>query len=156
MFGAVLERRLKLIPHHGLEIGFTGLHDFAGAGQLGGTVLEGCQDVSMDAAPVSQLKTPAAWPPECAQDGSLPAAHVAPVEHQAGLCGVPGELEVLVMQTEMCGGLEGAEQATGPPVAIVEGAAGEVSAAVCKEVRGVLRPAGNIGGCGGVRLLYGP
>jgi hypothetical protein len=80
MLGVVLEGRLQDVAHGGLEIAFTWFRQLPPTGQLGRAVCEVCQDVSMDSSGVPQLKTPAARPPELAQDGSFPAAHVGPVK----------------------------------------------------------------------------
>ncbi len=59
------------------------------------------------------------------------------------------------VQAEVRGRLEARQEASGPSFAVVEGAAGVVSAAVGEIVGRVFRVAGNIGGCGGVRLSCG-
>jgi hypothetical protein len=111
--------------------------------------------MTVNAAPLAKFQTPAARPPKLVQDGSFPAAHVGPVEKQVGRCGARVEVEVFGVQAEVRGRLEARQEASGPSFAVVEGAAGVVSAAVGEVVGRVLRPAGNIGGGGGVRLSCG-
>jgi hypothetical protein len=62
---------------------------------------------------------------------------------------------VVRVQAEVRGRLEARQEASGPSFAVVEGAAGVVSAAVGEIVGRVMGPAGNVGGCGGVRLSCG-
>jgi hypothetical protein len=140
MLGRVLEGRFQDVPHGGLEIAFTGVRQLPGAGQVGRAVREVCENVSMDASGVPQLKAPAARSPESSKDGSFPEAYVPPVKEQGGRCCLPGEAEVRTVKREVCGRLEAAEEACGPSFAIVEGASSEVTAAVMEEIRGVRGP----------------
>jgi hypothetical protein len=110
--------------------------------------------MTVNAAPLAKFQTPAARPPELVQDGSAPAAHVGPVEKQVGRCGARVEVEVFGVQAEVRGRLEARQEASGPSFAVVEGAAGVVSAAVGEIVGRVMGPAGNVGG-GGERLSCG-
>ncbi len=107
----------------------------------------------MNPAPVPQLKTPAARPPEMSKDGLSPAAYVAPVEEQGGRCGPPVEVEVMRVQSEVRGALEATEKATGPTRAVFEGAASKVTAAVMKIIRRKVWPALEIRGGGGGRVV---
>jgi hypothetical protein len=82
------------------------------------------------------------------QDGSLPAAHICPVEQQVRRGGVPVEVEVTRVQTEMCRCLEAAEQASAPSFAVVEGATREVTAlasVVHKKVGRIVAPSAEVG-----------
>lgn len=49
------------------------------------------------------------------------------------------------VQAEMSGALEAAEKATGPTLAVIEGASREVTSAVMEVIRGVAWPACNVG-----------
>lgn len=70
-------------------------------------------------------------------------------------CSPPGEVEVLGVQREVRGCLEAAQEACGPSLAVVEGAAGKVVAAVCEVVRRMTGPSGDIGGGCGARVGCG-
>ncbi len=59
------------------------------------------------------------------------------------------------VQAEVRGRLEARQEASGPSFAVVEGAAGVVSAAVGEIVGRVMGPAGNVLGGGGVRVSRG-
>jgi hypothetical protein len=109
----------------------------------------------MDATLAAQLKTPAQRPGEGAQDGLSPAAHVGSVEEQGGRGGLSAEVEVFSVKREVRGGLEAAEKAARPTVATVEGAALEVTAAVCEVVGRVFWPGCTVGCGGGGRVGYG-
>jgi hypothetical protein len=154
MLGVVLEGRLQDVAHSGLEISFTRFGEFPPKTQLG-AVCEVCENMTVNAAPLAKFQTPAARPPEGAQDGLSPAAHVGPVEKQVGRCGARVEVEVVRVQTEVRGRLEARQEASGPSFAPIEGAAGVVSAAVGEIVGRVMGPAGNVLGGGGERLSCG-
>jgi hypothetical protein len=79
VFGVVLEGRFQDVAHSGLEISFTRFGEFPPKTQLG-AVCEVCENMTVNAAPLAKFQTPAARPPEGAQDGLSPAAHVGPVE----------------------------------------------------------------------------
>jgi hypothetical protein len=87
------------------------------------------------------------------KDGLSPAAYVAPVEEQGGRCGIPGYPQVCSVQSEVRGALEATEKACGPSLAIVEGAASKVTAAVMKIIRRKVWPALEIRGGGGGRVV---
>jgi hypothetical protein len=77
--GVVLERRLELIAHGGLEVVLARANDATTSGQFGQLPGVG-ENVNVNATGAAQLKTPAQRASEGAQDGSFPAAHVGTVE----------------------------------------------------------------------------
>jgi hypothetical protein len=62
---------------------------------------------------------------------------------------------VFCVESEVCGRLEGADEAARPTVATVEGASREVAAAVMKEIRGVRGPFVEVSGGDGAPVVRG-